>query len=128
MSLRPYNLGLMEGRLEVERLNVKGYTVLCFKGPVTTFNVFVFLTAIKRDENLPRVILDLSDVPYIDSTALGALVSAYVSRQKVGGQVILSDISEREAKMLRITSVDKLFLAFQTLEGAIGKMTGAGAA
>jgi len=35
----------------------------------------------------------LSDVPYIDSTALVALVSAYVSRQKLGRRVVLSGAS-----------------------------------
>ena len=28
------------------------------------------------------VIVDLSDVPYIDSSGLGSLVSAYVTRQR----------------------------------------------
>jgi len=74
------------------------------------------------------VILDLSDVPYIDSTALGALVSAYVSRQKLGRRVVLSGASERVSKMLKITSVESLFLTFPTLEDAIGGLTRAGAA
>jgi anti-sigma B factor antagonist len=125
---RSYNR-VMGNRLEVERLGtVKGYTVLCFKGPLTMENVFVFRSAIKREENLPTVILDFSDVPYMDSTALGALVSAYVSRQKLGRRVVLSGIGDRVSKMLKITSVDSLFLTFPTREDAIGGLSGAGAA
>jgi anti-sigma B factor antagonist len=119
----------MENRLEVERLgNVQGQTILCFKGALTTHNVFVFVSAIKREETFPSLILDFSDVPYIDSTALGALVSAYVSRQKAGRQVVLSGISDRVSKMLKITNVDSLFLTFPTLEDAIGGLTGTAAA
>ncbi len=115
--------------LQIERLgNVKGQSVLCLKGPLTIENVSLFQGAIRREESFSTVILDLSDVPYIDSTALGALVSAYVSRQKLGRRVVLSGASERVSKMLKITSVESLFLTFPTLEDAIGGLTQAGTA
>src|SRR6266516_1520945 len=115
--------------LQIDRLgNVKGQSVLCLKGPLTIENVSLFQSAIRREESFSTVILDLSDVPYIDSTALGALVSAYVSRQKVGRRVVLSGTSERVSKMLKITSVESLFLTFPTLEDAIGDLTRAGTA
>jgi anti-anti-sigma factor len=115
--------------LQIERLgNVKGQSVLCLKGPLTMENVSLFQSAIRREETFSTVILDMSDVPYIDSTALGALVSAYVSRQKVGRRVVLSGASERVSKMLKITSVESLFLTFPTLEDAIGGLTQAGTA
>ena len=114
--------------LQVERLgNVKGQCVLCFKGPLTIENVSLFQGAIRREESFSTVILDLSDVPYIDSTALGALVATYVSRQKAGRRVVLSGISERVLRMLKITRVESLFLTFPTLEDA-GGLTQAGTA
>src|SRR5213594_5080904 len=119
----------MGNRLQVERLgNVKGQSVLCFRGPLTMEDLFLFQNAIRREEGFSTVILDLSDVPYIDSTALGALVSAYVSRRKLGRRVVLSGASERVSKMLKITSVESLFLTFPTLEDAIGGLTQAGTA
>ena len=103
--------------------------MLCLKGLPLTMenvsleNVSLFQGAIRREESFSTVILDLSDVPYIDSTALGALVSAYVSRQKLGRRVVLSGANERVSKMLKITSVDSLSLTFPTLEDAIGGLT-----
>jgi anti-anti-sigma factor len=88
----------------------------CFKGPLTMENVSVFLSAIKREENLPTVILDFSDVPYMDSTALGALVSAYVSRQKVGRRVVLSGIGNRVSKMLKITRENLIKFCISTAD------------
>src|SRR5206468_9967858 len=115
--------------LQIERLGkVKGQSVLCLKGPLTIENVSLFQSAIRREETFSTVILDLSDVPYIDSTALGALVSAYVSRQKVGRRVVLSGASERVSRMLKITSVESLFLTFPTLEDAISDLKRAGTA
>ncbi len=119
----------MGNRLQVERLgNVKGQSVLCLKGPLTVESVSLFQNAIRREEGFSTVILDLSDVPYIDSTALGALVAAYVSRQKAGRRVVLSGVSERVSRMFKITNVESLFLTFPTLEEAIGGLTRAGAA
>src|SRR5438132_5247725 len=69
------------------------------------------------------VILDLSGVPYIDSTALGALVAANVSCQKAGRRVVLSGVSERVSRMFKIANVESLFLTFPTLEEAIGGLT-----
>jgi len=115
--------------LQIERLgNVKGQSVLCLKGPLTMENLFLFQNAIRREEGFSTVILDLSDVPYIDSTALGALVAAYVSRQKAGRRVVLSGVSERVLRMLKITNVESLFLTFPTLEDAIDGLTRAGVA
>jgi anti-anti-sigma factor len=119
----------MGNKLQVERLgNVKDQSMLCLKGPLTRENLFLFQNAILREEGFSTVILDLSDVPYIDSTALGALVAAYVSRQKAGRRLVLSGVSERVLRMLKITRVESLFLTFPTLEDAIGGLTRAGAA
>ena len=61
--------------LEIERLE-RG--VLSLRGPLTMENVTPFLNAVRR-ENAPTVILDLSGVPYLDSSGLGSLVSACTS-------------------------------------------------
>ena len=119
----------MGNRLQVERLgNVKGQSVLCLKGPLTMESVSLFQNAIRREEGFSTVILDLSGVPYIDSTALGALVAANVSCQKAGRRVVLSGVSERVSRMFKITNVESLFLTFPTLEDAIGGLTRAGTA
>jgi anti-sigma B factor antagonist len=109
----------MGNTLQVEQLgNVKGQRAL-FEGAADYGAFFLFQNAIRHEEGFSTVILDLSGVPYIDSTALGALVAAYVSLQKAGRRVVLSGVSERVLRMLKITRVDSLFLTFQTLEDAI---------
>ena len=100
--------------------------MLCFKGPVATANVSVFVTAVKREESFSNLILDSSEVPYIDSAALGALVSAYVSRQKLGRPLLLAGVSNRVLKMLKITNIESLFVTFPTLEEALGGLSQAG--
>src|SRR5947199_9413898 len=76
--------------LQIERLgNVKGQSVLCLKGQLTMENVSLFQGAIRREASFSTVILDFSDVPYIYSTAMGSLVSAYVPRLMAGRRLVL---------------------------------------
>ncbi len=68
------------------------------------------------------VILDLTEVPYIDSAGLGSLVSAYISCHKAGRQVVLTGINSRILRLFEITRVESLFLMFPTLDDALGAL------
>jgi anti-sigma B factor antagonist len=92
-------------------------------GPLTLENLSSFQNAIRREENVATVILDLTDVPYIDSSGLGSLVSAYVTRQKATRRIALSGVNERVLKLFETTKVEPLFLIFPTLEDAITALT-----
>jgi anti-sigma B factor antagonist len=88
-------------------------------GPLTFENARFFQNAIRREEKADTVILDLTAVPYIDSSGLGSLVSAYISLQKVGRRVALTGVNERVLKLLEITRTDALFLIFDTVDHAL---------
>jgi anti-sigma B factor antagonist len=110
--------------LTIERLSAhEGPRVLCLSGPLTVENLALFQNAIRREENVPTVILDLTEVPYIDSSGLGSLVSAYVTRQKATRRIALSGVNERVLKLFETTKVEPLFLIFPTLDDAITALT-----
>ncbi|MGA7380580.1 MAG: STAS domain-containing protein [Terriglobales bacterium] len=112
--------------LTVERLGaIGGQGVLCLRGPLTMENVLPFQNAIRREEKEESVIVDLSEVPYIDSSGLGSLVSAYITRQKAGHRVALSGVNERVFRLLEITKTESLFLMFETLDDAVAALSGA---
>ena len=115
--------------LVVERMFPEpgGQGVLVLKGPLTANNLSSFQNAIRR-ENTPTLILDLTEVPYIDSSGLGSLVGAYVSGHKAGQQVVLTGINERVAKLFEITRVEPLFLTFPNLEDALEALSNSGQA
>jgi anti-sigma B factor antagonist len=99
--------------------------VLTLAGPLTAKNGATFQTAIRREEPAETLILDLSDVPYVDSEGLGLLVAAYVSRQKAGRQMILTGINPRVQKLLEITRISGLFLVFSSPGEAVAALGGA---
>lgn len=101
--------------------------VLSLRGPLTMENVSPFLNAVRR-ENAPTMILDFSGVPYLDSSGLGSLVSAYTSCQKAGRRVALTGVNKRVMKVFEITKVEEIFLMFPTLSDALEAFTNAGTA
>lgn len=101
--------------------------VLGLRGPLTMENVSPFLNAVRR-ENAPTMILDFSGVPYLDSSGLGSLVSAYTSCQKSGRRVALTGVNQRVLKVFEITKMEPIFLMFPTLADALEAFTNAGTA
>jgi anti-sigma B factor antagonist len=56
-----------------------------------------------------RLILDLSELAYMDSSGLGAVVSVYVSAKKLGCELRLVHLNKQVAKLLGITRVISFF-------------------
>ena len=59
------------------------------------------------DEGATHV-FDLSEVPYMDSTGLGLLVSHYSHCQRNGVRFIVDGAGQRVLELFRMTKVDKL--------------------
>jgi len=72
----------------------EGQRVYKLSGPLTISTLFDFQTAV-RAEKSPTVMLDLSDVSYIDSAGLGAVVNAHISCANSGRQFAIVGMSER---------------------------------
>ena len=63
-------------------------------------------------------ILDLTEVPYMDSAGLGMIVSHYVRCQGRGVRLVAAGVSSRVVQLLELTKVDKLFPRFDSVEEA----------
>ena len=101
------------------------HDVLSLRGPLTGNNAPTFQNAMRREEPAHTVILDLSEVPYVDSAGLGLLVSAQISRQKAGRRMALSGINPRVQRLFEITKMTDLFLIFSNAEEAAAALQGA---
>ena len=63
------------------------------------------------------VVLDLTDVNYVDSSGLGALVSVYVSAKRRYCQLKLINLTQRLKKLFRITRLAAIFEGHEELLG-----------
>jgi anti-sigma B factor antagonist len=112
--------GMMQGKLLVERKEGahRNQHVLCLRGPVTLETVSVFQEAVRAASAAPALILDLSEVPFVDSSALGAFVQVYVSCQKTNRRLALAGLGHRVRGLLQISGLDLLFVTFPTVAEA----------
>ena len=60
-----------------------------------------------------RILLNLADVPYIDSAGLGEVVRTYTTVSRQGGQLKLVNLTKRITDLLSIT---KLLTVFETFD------------
>ena len=125
----PYHSHPMTDPLVIDRSNsYPSQEVPVLNGPLTASNSATFQNAMRREDPAETIILDLSEVPYIDSAGLGLLVTAYVTRQKSGRKMVLSGINPRVQRLFEITKVASLFLTFSSPEEAIAALNSAGKA
>ncbi len=71
-----------------------------------------------RSDDSPLLIVDIADVPYIDSAGIGCLVGAHVSRENSGRKLIIVGANERLLNALKVTRVDQIFDFAPTVEQA----------
>lgn len=91
-----------------------GQRVLRLTGPLVLNSFFAFQTLIREDKS-SVLMLDFTGVPYIDSAGIGALVGAYVNRQKDGRRLLLVGVAPRVRTALQVTKVDHFFQFSDTL-------------
>ncbi len=102
--------------------NREGLHILLLKGAFTSSSSPIFNDAVIAVA-APRLIVDLSEVPMMDSMAIGALVRAFVSCHKSGRKLALVGMNHRVQNVLQITGIAPLFDSYDTIaqaEGALG--------
>ena len=72
------------------------------------------------DEGQKKILLDLGEVSYIDSSGLGVLVSSYAHIQNAGGQLKLLHLTKRVQDLLVITKLHTIFDVYENEKSALG--------
>lgn len=103
-----------------------GYTVVWAIGEIdiATAKGLMQELAIAVHSQHFRVIVDLTDVTFMDSTGLNALVLARRKANAGGGEVRLVAASARIRKILHITGLEQVFPVHSTIEESISQGPG----
>ena len=64
-----------------------------------------------------RVVLDLTDVSYMDSSGLGAIVGLYLSARRQERELKLINLNQRLKELFRITNLAKVFEGHEEMLG-----------
>ena len=65
-----------------------------------------------------KIILDMRELAYIDSSGVGTLVDAHRRLKKKGGRVVLVGLQQRVRSVFEITRLDSFFTITSDLEEA----------
>jgi anti-sigma B factor antagonist len=65
-----------------------------------------------------RIIVDLGEVTFIDSSGLGALISGLKATRQAGGDLRIADVPEQVMTVLRLTNLDRVLRAHATVVDA----------
>jgi len=118
----PFTIERKEGK-------APGTVIFRLHGPFTARDMFGTLTPIALhqllsfqsapSDELPALnILDLSDVPYTDSTGLGRIIGHYVHCRGKGIRMIAAGASPRVLELFKLTKVDSIIPMAATVEEA----------
>jgi len=98
--------------IKTQTRQVGGITVVDVSGRITVGEGNVVLRDLVRkllEEGNKRILLNLHQVGYIDSSGLGELTRIYTSVRTQGGKLKLVNISKRVSDLLHMTHMHKVF-------------------
>jgi anti-sigma B factor antagonist len=71
-----------------------------------------------------KLVLNLADVPYIDSAGLGEIVRTYTTVSRQGGSLKLLSLTKRITDLLSITKLLTVFETFESEQDAVKSFAG----
>jgi len=107
--------------LEVARREREGIALLDLKGRITMGEeVAIFREAVDRIA-LPgtRLILNMQQVDYVDSTGLGAMVMCSTKLKNASGIAKLVNVNRRNIELIVMTKIDTIFEVFEDETDAV---------
>jgi len=108
--------------LEISKREREGIVILDLKGRLVVgdaSNAVREAINQSRDEGKNRIILNLQNVDYIDSSGLGTLVICYTSLQRAGGALKLMSLNRRNIELLVLTKLSTVFEVFDNEDDAV---------
>ena len=91
---------------------IDGVTVIDLSGRITLGEGSVVLRDVVRDllsKGKKKILANLADVNYIDSSGIGELVSAFTTVKNQGGELKLLNLTKKVHDLLQITKLYTVF-------------------
>jgi anti-sigma B factor antagonist len=108
--------------ISVQRRQVDDITVLDLRGRITLGEGSRVLRESIRDlldGGKNRIILNLSDISYIDSSGFGELVAAFTAIRNQAGKLVLENLTQKVSDQLQVTKLFTVFEVYDTESNAL---------
>lgn len=110
----------MAGAVTCKAVPIEDGTLLALSGNVDFGNAAQLHVQLKEQlaNRPPRLILDLDQVAYMDSSGVATLVQALQEQTKRGAKLVLCNVRERVRGILHIARLDEIFTIVADTEAA----------
>jgi len=107
--------------MDIARSQQGTVTVLSVSGPIVSGELGELDTRVTDCVNLGvfRIVLDLKNVPFVDSAGLEKLQDVIVSVSKQGGEVRLASLNDVCRDILAATRLDSIMQAYEDRDAAV---------
>ena len=105
--------------LDIQLDQGDGYTICRPVGELDAFTVSQFRQALAELASSPRLLIDMSGVPFVDSAGLGEIVRCYTTVSRKGGKLKLVNLTTKIRDLLSITKLLTVFDTYETEEQGI---------
>jgi anti-sigma B factor antagonist len=109
--------------MKVAIRQVDGVTILDLSGRITLGEGSITLRDSIHEvlaKGSKKILLNLGDTSYIDSSGIGELVSAFTSVKNAGGELKLLNLTKKVHDLLQITKLYTVFDIWDNEASAIG--------
>ena len=72
-----------------------------------------------EDPSIRHLILDLSNLHFMDSSGIGVFIGRYKTINKRGGQVCITHVNPQLGRILEVSGLYKILKVYDTIEKAI---------
>lgn len=104
--------------LQIELDEGEGCTICRPVGELDAYTVGQFREALGNLASTPKLLIDMSEVPFVDSAGLGALIGGIRRAREVGGDVAVYCNRPTLVRLLHTTGFDRIVTVAGTLAEA----------
>jgi anti-sigma B factor antagonist len=104
--------------LDIQLENSDGYVICRPVGELDAFTVSQFRQSLAELASNPRILIDMSGVPFVDSAGLGALIGGIRRARELGGDVAVACNRPTLTRLLHTTGFDRIVTVTDTVESA----------
>lgn len=108
--------------MQISQKEIKDVTILSLSGNIAMVTDDVQLRQAVSDalnKGARKLLISLANVRSVDSSGIGALVSAYTSVSGRGGKLRLCNLPASVKNVLEVTQLNTVFETFDTEEAAL---------
>lgn len=109
--------------LEIEVASTASYTLCRPVGELDAYTVGDFREVLSDVASASHLLIDLSNVPFMDSAGLGALIGGIRRTRESGGEVAVACGRPTLTRLLHTTGFDRLVPVEETVDAAAAVLT-----